>query len=331
MKSLEIRIIARHTSPGRENQVQEFPLSHFRRITIGRDPSCEIRYDADLDDLVSRQHARIEVKATEPPEIEITDLNSRNGTFVNKRRIQSPTRLSPGDRIQLGAGGPEFQFNLDPPQAGAVRATRFAEEAHAVPPTREAPPGTASFPSAASSGVGRNTVETMLAQSRKRTGTWIIAAAGAVVLIIAGALLALPATRKILFGSPETSAKITPINTALTPKEIAASSTDSVVFIEVGWKLIDTESGHQVSQIYLSNILKTKTGQTRTLVPQAGNVFVPIFAVVNNQVEPMLTTNSAPHLRAIGGQHSGTGFVVSSDGFVLTNRHVAAAWNTAYH
>jgi serine protease Do len=335
MKPLDIRIVARHISPGRENQVQEFPLNHFRRLTIGRDPSSEIRYDADLDDLVSRQHARIEVKETDPLEVEITDLNSRNGTFVNKRRIHSPTRLSPGDKIQFGASGPELQFNIDPPPSGTARTTRFADPGETVPPTREATGSRDIFPSTGNNGIGRNTVETMLAQVHKRTGVWIGAAALAVVLIIAGTMLAIPGTRKLLFGQPlsqpESAMKSTPLNTALTAKEIAAGSTDSVVFIEVGWKLIDTESGHQVSQICIPNISKNKKGQTLTLVPQAGNVYIPIFVVVNNQVEPMLTTNSAPHLRAIGGQHSGTGFVVSSDGFILTNRHVAATWNTGYH
>jgi hypothetical protein len=257
---LNTRIVVRHTSAGRENQVQEFPLNHFRQLTIGRDPSCDIRYDADRDDLVSRQHARIEVKGAEPPEVEVTDLNSRNGTFVNKRRIQSPTRLSPGDMVQFGAAGPEFQFNLDPPPTtGSVRPTRFAEAGTAIPPTRDALPGTASFPTAGSGSVGRNTVETMLAQSRKQTGLWIGLAAAAVVLIIAGALFAIPGTRKLLFGQTGTGTKIT----SLTPKEIAKTNTDSVVFFEVGWKLIDTESGHQISQAYVPNYFKDKKGKLR--------------------------------------------------------------------
>jgi FHA domain/Trypsin-like peptidase domain len=243
---LDTRIVVRHTDSGRDNQVQEFPFSYFRQVTIGRDPSCEIRYDAERDDLVSRQHARIDVRNVDPPEVEITDLNSRNGTFINKRRIASPTRSSAGDMVQLGASGP---------------------------------------------------------------------------------VLSIPSTRRLFFGQTGTGTKIT----SLTPKEIAATSTDSVVFFEVGWKLIDTESGHQVSQVYLPNVFKDNRGKFRTLVQGAGRAYIPIFVVVDNQMEPMLTTNSEPHLHAIGGQHSGTGFVVSSDGFVLTNRHVAATWNTAYH
>jgi serine protease Do len=158
---LDTRIVVRHTNSGRENQVQEFPFSHFRQLTIGHDPSSEIRYDADRDDLVGRQHARIDIKTTEPPEVEITDLNSRNGTFINKRRIASPTRLSPGDVVQLGASGPAFQFDLDPPANGHIRATRVADLDAKVPPTREA---TGNSRSVTGSGVGRNTVETLLKQ-----------------------------------------------------------------------------------------------------------------------------------------------------------------------
>ena len=42
----------------------------------------------------------------------LTDLGSRNGTFVNGKQIQGEVVLSPGDRVQLGTGGPTFQFEL---------------------------------------------------------------------------------------------------------------------------------------------------------------------------------------------------------------------------
>ena len=51
------------------------------------------------DSLVSRTHCRI----MELPngELEVQDLNSTNGTFVNGTRIQS-TRLTSGDCLKIG-------------------------------------------------------------------------------------------------------------------------------------------------------------------------------------------------------------------------------------
>jgi serine/threonine protein kinase len=68
-------------------------------LIIGRDPN-----DADLvvdHLLVSRRHAQIAVH--QDGRLFLLDLQSRNGTFVNGRRLTAPVFLSPNDKIELGA------------------------------------------------------------------------------------------------------------------------------------------------------------------------------------------------------------------------------------
>ena len=48
---------------------------------------------------VSRKHA---VLLREGDEFRIEDRGSLNGTFVNRRRIEAPTRLESGDELQIG-------------------------------------------------------------------------------------------------------------------------------------------------------------------------------------------------------------------------------------
>jgi pSer/pThr/pTyr-binding forkhead associated (FHA) protein len=65
-------------------------------LTVGR------AADADLvlaDELVSRRHARVSQRGAGAV---VEDLGSRNGTFVNGNQIHGPTRLVPGDQLQLG-------------------------------------------------------------------------------------------------------------------------------------------------------------------------------------------------------------------------------------
>jgi DNA-binding winged helix-turn-helix (wHTH) protein len=64
---------------------------------LGRDPDLELFLDAHD---VSRRHARLTIAGSEAT---IEDLNSKNGTFVSDRRVDSPTRLVNGDSIRLGS------------------------------------------------------------------------------------------------------------------------------------------------------------------------------------------------------------------------------------
>lgn len=63
---------------------------------IGRDPEATVWVDAAS---VSRRHARIQVGVDEAI---VEDLGSKNGTFVNGRRVERPTALSDGDEIRVG-------------------------------------------------------------------------------------------------------------------------------------------------------------------------------------------------------------------------------------
>ena len=64
--------------------------------TIGRATGADFILDAAL---VSRVHCRLTALADGG--LEIRDLDSTNGTFLNGQRIET-ARLSPGDRVQVG-------------------------------------------------------------------------------------------------------------------------------------------------------------------------------------------------------------------------------------
>ncbi len=73
-----------------------------KTLTIGRAPDCEQMLDFPM---ISWHHTRI---VREAGGLYVEDLNSKNGTFVNGRRITSKTKVQSGDYISLGS----FRFQL---------------------------------------------------------------------------------------------------------------------------------------------------------------------------------------------------------------------------
>ena len=63
---------------------------------IGRDPTCEIQI---FDRQVSRHHAKI--KPNKKGQVVISDLDSKNGVFLNGERISKPVSLKDGDAIKI--------------------------------------------------------------------------------------------------------------------------------------------------------------------------------------------------------------------------------------
>jgi transcriptional regulator with GAF, ATPase, and Fis domain len=66
------------------------------RVLVGQSPACTVRL---TDRRVSRRHAAFQF--TEGPSVELCDLGSRNGTFVNRVRIAA-AYLRGGETIGLG-------------------------------------------------------------------------------------------------------------------------------------------------------------------------------------------------------------------------------------
>jgi pSer/pThr/pTyr-binding forkhead associated (FHA) protein len=76
------------------------------------------------DPQVSRRHASVRPAGDA---LEVEDLGSRNGTWVNGTRVDGTTRLAPGDRVRMG----DTTFEVE---GVAVRAAPTEAGPEPVPP-----------------------------------------------------------------------------------------------------------------------------------------------------------------------------------------------------
>jgi pSer/pThr/pTyr-binding forkhead associated (FHA) protein len=103
-----VRLILRHISGSRAAEIEIVPFGAHQEIVLGRAASAAVRFDPRRDPGVGRYHARITPGDGEA-ELVLTDLGSRNGTWINRERVSAPVILRSGDIVGLGRSGPEFQ------------------------------------------------------------------------------------------------------------------------------------------------------------------------------------------------------------------------------
>jgi len=280
-------------SGARVGQVEAFRKAY---IGLGRHPLSDVRFDAERDLDVSSRHAAI-VRTPDGAGFIIQDLGSRNGTFVNGKRITGDTPLQDGDVIGCGANGPALEFHTvaGDAAAGDLLATTAAE-----PPPQ---------PQRRSTGV-RIAVEVarQTAQLRRTTKALF-----AFLLLTAGAFgwlqwQAARSEREAQQVSTEFQSQLKGVRDALAEsqtetarlrQELAASGGDASSVAQLRAQLSDAER------------------RQRALIGAVGGVDYRAISHKNQDAVAIVLVEFSEAER-----FSGTAFAVDSNGTMVTNKHV---------
>lgn len=348
----ETRIIVRHLSGSKINQVEQIPLKDLHEITIGRDPNSSIAYDQRRDDVVSREHAVIRIESGEKLGFRILDLHSSNGTFLNGEPISGEVELMPEDTVELGRGGPKFAFDVTPRPDNLSSRTRLIDaiDASATRAIAAVAAGTGELATSGGTGtkefttetrttrandgpakvtVGKETVLRMLSQECKTTSrVWMSSIAAVLaVLTVSGTALywhnAAVAKRLQEEAAQKNQELLASTSTTvshqlgLMAKDIHDKFENTTVYIEVQWRLYDKGTGKPLfHKVFLND----------------KNEAIPAFVKLPNGAVVRWLTLDDENRKNIpimdGG--TGSGFVVGEQGFIFTNKHVAAGWMLPY-
>ncbi len=353
------QIVIRHVSGSKANQIEHISLAGVNEISIGRDPRSNIAFDSTRDDMVSRRHAAIRVVRGDQISFRLADLGSNNGTFLNGERIKDEVDLLPEDSIELGKNGLKFIFNVQPRPAYMVSRTRVIDVSDAAATrvietagiaARDAVPASDTgikpaiqkFEQPPKVGVGKETVLHLLGEERRATSrVWISSLAGfaAFVALGGGAIywkqvhdktaaqaemkneIATSIESKVTEQQADLVRK-TEEERGLSAQDIVKQFGNATAQIDVAWRLYDQTTGKPVfQQTVIVDVGKGKNKQ-RLEYPAYVDLGGKDGIVRWLTLEDDSRTNIP-----IGGTHSGTGFVVDEKGFMLSNKHVAAAWD----
>ena len=113
--TLEHKVSSKYHKAGESQQII------VDQIELGRDPSCQVRFDESFN-TVSRKHAAI---VKDGDNWKLVQLSQTNSTYLNGHKIANEWYLQNGDEIQLSTNGPKLGFIVTQGEKGMVKSIGF--------------------------------------------------------------------------------------------------------------------------------------------------------------------------------------------------------------
>lgn len=330
------KLILKFASGRDANKEYSFDAVPALSVTIGRDPACQVVVH-EQEDAVSRRHALIQ--PADPAKVDdwiVVDNGSANGLFINDMEVKQRHPINDEDVIRLGRNGPTLLVAFDPKPLKATRVVSAASVAKAtrletpaqpasLAATREQPAINSHATAAPAGGVGKETLERRIgevtAQVEKKSNKKLVSlGAVAVGLLVAVGGFSyyrsqLQAQELVAVkGEAEAAMNKPAAFDAGMATHIRNEWGDSTVQIEAKWQMVEAVSGSPVYHRFYR---------------LGGKEYMEYEELKDGSIRPLITYDPKQGL-AVGGTHSGTGFVVSADGFIMTNRHVAEGWTAPF-
>jgi len=115
--------ILEHKTSSKYHQAGESQKIIIDQIELGRDASCQVRFDESFE-TVSRKHAAI---TRDGNNWQLVHLSTSNPTLVNGHPIQGTYYLQSGDEIQLSVNGPRLGFIQPQGKQGLTSSIKLTE------------------------------------------------------------------------------------------------------------------------------------------------------------------------------------------------------------
>jgi pSer/pThr/pTyr-binding forkhead associated (FHA) protein/S1-C subfamily serine protease len=299
-------------------------------IVLGRSAGCQVPLRTVADTVVSKRHARISFD--DEGRASLTDLGSRNGTYLNGNPVQGEAKLKLGDRVMLGWQGPMFELRMiggkAMPEGEGAPYQPAREPRKSIPGMFAAAEDEAAFEQGGRKKVRTGVfVKSMARQIVTESSHPFRLAVGVAFLVLVAAIVLVweQSARR----AAEAADRLASAETIFAGRMHRADSMQQHASAELAQMRLDLETARRnaVSRIVLDSMeQRLREAEARAAAPRE-TTLVPLAAAMPPRD---FTDIARMNGRAVGlvvvrfpsDSGMGSGFAITASGFFITARHV---------